>query len=249
MSDKFYLIDVGSANQRFSDALNLIKNKYIYSFEPDKRSAHGFNVSNDGVNYPFALAKSNGERNLYLTRKPECSSLFKPNRKYVDLFPNKSRWDIVDVVIVSCRTLNSFSDQIEEADYIAIDVQGAEYEILESGDVILNKYLGVEVEVEFVEIYESQPLFGDILNLMRRQGFEFYDFITQYRYGRKELNKTGQLAFADALFLRTPEYVFDKYINGTWGIDKLIKYKTIVLAHNKADLAFVLDEYLAGLEK
>ena len=47
--------------------------------------------------------------------------------------------------------------------------------------------------------------------LKYNHGFEFYDFVNLYRYIRKELNRTGQLAFAVALFLRNPKSILDNY--------------------------------------
>lgn len=73
-------------------------------------------------------------------------------------------------------------------------------------------------------------MFGDVCQYLSNEGFEFYDFITEYRYGRKELNRKGQLAFADALFLRTPEYVH-KFLPSA-----ATKYLYVCAAYNKYDL-------------
>lgn len=247
IESRFVLLDIGAANQRFSEALNSIKSKYIISFEPDERSVDSQACSGSGLVYPYALAGKEEFRTFYLTRKPECSSLYKPNRAYVDLLPDSARWDIVKQERVFCKTLNSFSDEISDIDFINIDVQGAEYEILQAGNLILEKCLGLEVEVEFIEIYKNQPLFGDVLSLLAVNGFEFYEFVTEYRYGRKELNRKGQLAFADALFLRTPEYVFDMYRKKLWNVAKVNKYKKLVCAYGKDDLSDAFDEYIRDL--
>src|SRR5690554_806564 len=93
------ILDVGSGNQRFSGGLDDIQNKFIIGFEPDKRtfdSARPLGDSNkeNGIVYPFALAGANGSRKLNLTRKPECSSFYMPNKEYLGLFPDKERWDV-----------------------------------------------------------------------------------------------------------------------------------------------------------
>lgn len=237
------ILDIGAANQRFSEPLNSIKEKYVIGFEPDTRSL----IDNKDENMrilPYALAGKKEKRKLFLTRKPECTSLFKPNRNYLDKFPDKERWDIVSEVDVDCETLNSLSNEIGNIDFIAIDIQGAEYEVLRSGEDVLNGCLGIECEVEFVEVYNGQPLFGDIQKLLKTFDFEFFDFVIEYRYNRKSLNRTGQLAFADALFLRTPEFIYKNYLNGIYNKDKLANYKEIVCAYGKGDLAEVLSTYL-----
>lgn len=238
------LLDIGAANQRFSEPLNLISDKRIIGFEPDSRSRIS---SDDGaITLPYALAGADEIRNFYLTRKPECSSLLKPNRNYLDNFPEKERFDIVGLEQFQCKTLNSIKDLIGDIDFIAIDIQGAEHEVLGSAESILAGCLGVECEVEFVEVYENQPLFGDVCKLLKSFNFEFYDFVVEYRYNRERLNRTGQLAFADALFLRTPEFVFSNYINGRFDSEKCTKYCEIVNAYGKHDLANVLTAYLAN---
>ena len=61
-------------------------------------------------------------------------------------------------------------------------------------------------------------------------GFQFFDFVTEYRYGRKELNRRGQLVFDDALFLRTPEDVLENLSI------KSEVYEIIVDIYGKTDL-------------
>jgi FkbM family methyltransferase len=238
------LLDIGAANQRFSDPLKSIEHKKIIGFEPDARSQIH---DNENVRIlPYALAGSDGVRDFYLTKKPECSSLLRPNRNYLDRFPDKDRWDIVGIEELDCKTLNSLSDIIGDVDFIAIDIQGAEYEVLGSAETVLSGCLGIECEVEFLPVYEGQPLFGDVCKLLKTLQFEFYDFVVEYRYNREQLNRTGQLAFADALFLRTPEFVYTNKINGTFGSSKCRKYCEIVNAYGKHDLANVLNAYLSG---
>lgn len=241
---KIRILDVGSANQRFSGGLSNIQNKYIIGFEPDKRTLNNV-LQENGKVLPVALSGTNDRRALYLTRKPECSSFYKPNRSYLDLFPNKGRWDIVGEEVFECHTLNSLKNEIGNPDFIKIDTQGSELEILEGGvGEVLDSLLGIECEVEFISIYNDQPLFGDVCKFLKTQGFEFYDFVTEYRYGRKNLDRSGQLAFADALFLRTPEYMFKKFKQGFYSMDKIEKYQIIVNSYGKYDLSEVLGEYI-----
>ena len=86
-------------------------------------------------------------------------------------------------------------------------------------------------------------MFGDVSNFLDRQDFQFYDFITEYRYGRKELNRKGQLAFADALFLRTPEFVLANFAKSE-KIDKLQKYMATCAVYKKFDLIEVVRDTL-----
>ena len=243
---KIILLDVGSANPRLGQGWSDLSDVEIIMFEPDARSYYELIKKNYDCNYKvfnYALSSKNEIRKLYLTVKPECTSFYKPNMKYHNKFPNSERWRVVDVINIECRSLKSIYSEIGEYDFIKIDTQGSELEILK-GSVGggLELTLGLEIEVEFLELYEGQPLFGDVSKFMSENKFEFYDFVVEYRYGRKKLNREGQLAFADALFLRTPEWICEKYLSNEINKEKVIKYFDICRVYGKNDLIEVVKE-------
>ena len=80
-------------------------------------------------------------------------------------------------------------------------------------------------------MYQSQPVFGDINNFIKNQNFEFIDFPLIKRWERKEENSFGQAIFADALYLRTPEFA-----NQYFDINRMSKYILILILYNKFDL-------------
>jgi FkbM family methyltransferase len=247
---KLRLLDIGSANPRLDVGWNNLSDIEIVMFEPDVRSLESM-AKKSGVRiFTNALSAKEEKRSLYLTRKPELTSFYKPKMTYHNKFPDSRRWEIVDEINVECKSIKSLYPEIGEYDFIKIDTQGSELEILKGAlDGGLELALGVESEVEFIELYEGQPLFSDVCQFMKGQGFEFYDFVVEYRYGRKELNRKGQLAFADALFLRTSEWVESKYRNGEIGINKIYNYMHICNVYGKTDLIEVMKEYLNRLEQ
>jgi FkbM family methyltransferase len=205
----------------------------LVTFEPDPRSkiTEHTNVDTHGdLIFNTGLGSVDETRTLYLTRKKEVSSLYKPRMSYLSLFPDSKRWDIVDKVEIDLMPLDNYRDIIGEIDLMKLDSQGSELDILKGSIHSLKGCLAIEVEVEFIELYEGQPLFGDISNFLLKHGFEFYDFLTEYRYGRKELNCKGQLAFADALFLRPVESLRN------FSIDKIDRYISICKHYKKDDL-------------
>jgi len=234
------IVDVGAANGYLDENWNA--NIRLITFEPDPRSALNSVNSDNTHNMVFnaALGSIEGVKKLNLMRKKEVSSFLEPNRKYLDLFPDYERWDIVDEISLNVKTLDSLKDRIGDIDFIKLDTQGTELDILKGSNKSLDCCLALEVEVEFLELYTGQPLFGDICSFLSQKGFEFYDFLTEYRYGRKKLNRKGQLAFADALFLRAPENVFERFGKNT---DKINKYLTICEHFGKNDLVEVVCDY------
>src|SRR5581483_5148968 len=66
--------------------------------------------------------------------------------------------------------------------------------------------VGLEIEVEFLPLYHDQPLFADVDAYVRSFGFELFELRpTQWNYGATPSPSRGQLAFADALYLRSGE--------------------------------------------
>ena len=66
--------------------------------------------------------------------------------------------------------------EIDDIDFIKIDVQGAELPVLQNARRALSGAVVVQVEVEFVELYQGQPLFADVDLFLRAQGFQFHTF-------------------------------------------------------------------------
>ena len=87
-------------------------------------------------------------------------------------------------------------------DFLKIDTQGSELEILRSGEaLVLDGLLGVAVEVEFRELYRDQPRFSEIEQYLRGRGFDLLllepaHLRTDWPLARK------RTSYADALFLR-----------------------------------------------
>ncbi len=63
-------------------------------------------------------------------------------------------------------------------DFIKIDTQGYELEILKGGEKTLAHAEFVLLEVSFLDIYVNCPLINDTLNFMKERGFVVYDICT-----------------------------------------------------------------------
>jgi hypothetical protein len=94
---------------------------------------------------------------------------------------------------------------VPRADFLELDVQGSELDVLIGAEATLRTTLGVQVEVEFVPIYVDQPLFADVDRFLRGRGFELFD-LSRYHVRRAALEATtptrGQLLWGHALYLR-----------------------------------------------
>ncbi len=131
--------------------------------------------------FPYAVTnKKDGEVYLNITRRPGGTSTLIPNEDVLKKF-HEDNWseirEIVETIKVPSITLKDFmiGTGVTSIDCIKLDTQGNELDILKSAGDLLNNISTIFVEVEFIEMYEDQPLFHDISLFLNQNGFELVD--------------------------------------------------------------------------
>lgn len=117
------------------------------------------------------------ERTFHTCNAPMTSSLYEPNTallKRFQLLEELTR--VVGTERVATRRLDDLPE-VERIDYLKIDVQGAELDVLRGSERKLADTLVIHLEVEFVPMYKGQPLFGEVDAHLRARGFEFHSFL------------------------------------------------------------------------
>lgn len=231
---KVYLIDIGAAGD-IEPRWRLISRHLKYlGFEPDTRSKDILkNRENDCKEYSIiskAIWDFNGQISINLCLKPEVSSFYEPNIEFLCNFPNSERFDVIGKEVFECVTLDSLN--LSDPDFLKIDIQGGELQVLKGSPNLLESCFGVEVEIEFLHMYEKQPLFGDVCEFMSENGFQFYDFVNLCRWERDFYRGIGQLVFGDALFLKSPEY----FLGSQPSKSKIASYLAALLLYERYDL-------------
>lgn len=208
------LIDVGASGGMQEQWQRAEKHLRLIGFEPDERAYKSLAENSDGKRTIYlntALHRERGEIEFLLNRDQKVSSMFPANRKLVEMFPDPGQFDLVRKVKVAAEPLDDVLTNagIDDADFIKVDTQGSELAILEGGArIVENHLLGIEVEVEFAEIYEGQPLFAEVDTFIRSMGYELFDLNGAFwkRDKGKSLGRPrGQLIFGDALYFRSAE--------------------------------------------
>lgn len=100
-------------------------------------------------------------------------------------------------VSVKQRTLDSVMQDRDDADFIKIDVQGYELEVLKGGKQTLAKVHVVLIELSLIEINAGAPLLHEALTFMEAAGFVAYDILEIHR---RPLD--GAMNQIDVLFVR-----------------------------------------------
>lgn len=97
------------------------------------------------------------------------------------------------------RTLDDVTEGtiFRKPDFIKLDVQGYELDILQGGRRTLQSAEVVLTEVNFIAIYQGAPLLRDVIEFFASEGFRTYDIATLYR---RPLDQA--LWQADLIFVR-----------------------------------------------
>lgn len=236
-------LDIGAAGELLPRWKQIAERLDYVGLEPHPQSRMKLESSESkfgsSVILEFAADLENGIKKIYLTKDPEKSSFFKPNIELLSRFPDLERFELVEEFPLHTKSLDDLLK--DDIDFMKLDVQGCELRVLMGAERALTKCFGVEVEVEFSQLYRGQPLFGDLCEFMEEHNFTFMDFTNLCRWERDKLEGYGQCVFGDALFLKNPEQVdFDSTSDA-----KLLSYLTILLLYKRIDLIEQIYDSLA----
>jgi hypothetical protein len=130
-----------------------------------------------------------------------------PNNLFLKRFPQADRFDVLEEREINVDTLDNilYAADEKKVDFIKLDVQGFERNVLRGGTKKAGGAFGIEVEVEFSELYKGQPFFSDVDVLIRDLGFTLFDLRPCYwKRTDQPCKGVGQMVFADALYFKDP---------------------------------------------
>lgn len=168
---------------------------------------------------PYCVGQRNEPCSLHINYDPYTSSLLESNPGYASFYSVQGDVDYVwgdssramEVPCLDCLALDGiFRDGAAVApppDFLSIDTQGSEYQILCGAEGLLDRdVLALVVEVEFHPIYKDQRLFGDLCRLLDRHGFYFVRFAGFFEMAPHRapigLRGAGFQVSSDAVFLK-----------------------------------------------
>ena len=196
--------------------------------------------------YPRALGKADETRTLYETADPLCTSLYLPDPRYSERFNNLDGQQLKSVTEVLTTSLDSFvhEEKLGAPDFLKMDIQGAELEVLEGGAKALESLLAIVAEASFVPMYRDQPLYGDLDAHLRDRGFMLHTFLGFGGRVMKPLAKKGmanypvQMLWTDALFVK------DVLDTQAFTTEQLLKLAVLLDLYESSDVAvFLLKQY------
>lgn len=148
------------------------KNGFLYAFEPSpfnfsllKKNLEINNIKNTEL-YQKAIGAKNTTSKFYVADKSNLSSFIK--RFDMDMYKNGS---IIDMEMI---TLEKFLEDKEQIDFIRMDVEGYENEVLKGAQNILKinppKHFFIEIHSEL--LHKKNNSAREIVNYLRNLGYE-----------------------------------------------------------------------------
>lgn len=184
----------------------------VYGVEPSEAALEEVPEEDRGRFIPHFLGDGR-PATFHQARYPGCSSLLEPNAEMINLFQTigaeaeTGNFEVVGSETVETVRLDDL-DMLPRIDFISIDTQGSELDILTNGTNVLSNALVLESEVEFVPLYKNQPLFGHLQVALAERGFVMHKMIDivgrafrPFR-GKDLFQPVSQMLWADAIFVR-----------------------------------------------
>lgn len=244
---EFHMLEIGAhpyedTKERFHQLIDFFPKSRVVAFELDKDECEKLNQkSPKGIKFfPYALGEKNEKKKLYITNHPMCTSLYKPNEKFMKLFNNLHFAYLKNIQDVETVSLDFFlkKENINFVDFIKIDIQGAELDVLKGGVESLKNILTIITEVEFVQLYNEQPLFGDMSSFLSEFQIMFHKFLSLQGRTLKptvlnnDLNHSSQHMWSDAMYIRDVEKI--PSLNN----HQILKLSILAYLYGSPDLTF-----------
>jgi FkbM family methyltransferase len=186
LTGDFYCVDVGSRGG-FEDLRTLRPALHVYSLDADSAAPSQSKDFASFHHFPLALHSSSGERDLILTTHPSMSSLLEFDAsvyaRHFGLMPGSAECarglEPLRKQKTKTETADEFfrSQKLERIDFLKLDTQGTELEILKGAREYLSagRIAVVKTEVLFLPVYRDQCTFSDVDRFLKDRGFMFVD--------------------------------------------------------------------------
>jgi len=169
------ILDIGANTGQFASQFHrLLPDATLYSFEPLedcynellKKMGHSpkFHAFN------FAVGDKNGKVPIYRNDYTPSSSLLSMKELHKRAFPFTKHTTAQTIPI---KRLDDILDELDiiENVLVKIDVQGTEDKVILGGEKLISRASVLILETSFQSLYQDQPLFDTIYEMLKQRGF------------------------------------------------------------------------------
>ncbi|UAA39512.1 FkbM family methyltransferase [Paraneptunicella aestuarii] len=219
----------------------------------DEAQSYNQNSAAEVLVLPYCISEYKGSQVPFnINHDPFTSSLYELNPEYENHYsfvygfdyPLKESFSVNEQILIDTVSLDELFERGAEfppPDFLSLDVQGAELDILKGATKTLNEnVLAICLEVEFVPLYKEQSCFGEICEYLDAKGFTFARFLDLHEYtphrGSIGTRAKGFHSYANALFIRKVE-TLDNLTNSSLKTLMLKKLAFIALIYDQMEFS------------
>jgi FkbM family methyltransferase len=170
------VLDVGANDGPYAAALRRSGFRgRIVSFEPqsDAYARLSLAAASDQLweTRNVAVGATNGRAVLHVAGNSSSSSLLPMTKQHTMSAPESRYVGEEEVELVSLDSLGDDLVSGSEHGYLKVDVQGAEMDVLQGAQRVLQRARAVEVELSLATLYEGGALLSDVVGHLEQAGF------------------------------------------------------------------------------
>jgi len=181
----------------------------LTGFEPQPEALAALNARKSAreTYHPQALG-AGGAADFHLYAHSGFASLYPVRAEVAGMLGFARATHLRSVERVATARLDDLAG-LGPVDYLKIDAQGVEMDVISSGSGKLARAVLIQTEVRFLPLYDGEPGFAALDAELRRQGFQFHDFaflkrvpLSSSRQGRLRRAVLRQVVDGDAFYVR-----------------------------------------------
>ena len=216
------VLDLGARGGADEELLSIASASRIVCFEPAKAECDRLAAAGDSrwrqfKVLPFAVGGSTGPQSLHVPSDPRAASLLPQDPAMAGRFGRPHLHVPEQTLTVETWTLDALrkDGHLDRVDFMKIDVEGAELDVLKAGRTVLQDCVALKVECSFLPQRVNQPLIWDVVPFLAAEGFEVVDLQDLHHWRRRNLPahpyrvradmaySRGQVAQCDVILLRS----------------------------------------------
>jgi len=171
------ICDIGASpidKTEFIDELYNNSNSKIIGFEPNKDEFNKLEKDNPRKSYYNYAIGDGTEKFLNICKGTGMTSFLEPDMDYLKNF---AWFDINSEILkkekVKTKKLDNLKDKI---DFLKIDVQGYESEVIKFGKEKIKNSLVIQLETSPIPLYKNEKTFSGVIGELEKLGFSLHMF-------------------------------------------------------------------------